>query len=411
MKSLFSDNRLANMLHLFHNTQTMSVNNMAAKLRVSDRTIRNDIKQLNQTLNGCALIEGFQGRYTLRVFDADMFKKILSELSEADEFLNSPRNRMDYMFGKLMRAEMPLLIDDLAYEMSIGRTTLAGDLKKLRTELEDYSLQIPGKTSQGISLYGNEFDIRRYVLENNFDQIYGTFPLDREIDELIDDVYAEKHLEDKAKANFRRFIILMLDRFLTGHYLGQISDKAYDLTARPEFMMVNDIVDQIGQILQIVFPVEEKLFALLPVIGMRTPSDVQGMRSIELDESIRPLLPKINEQIRIDLNLSIEMGDFTEEFLYHLMFMINRMRLDGRRCLQSDRERIQPYHHGGRAGFPRHLFRSHAGREPAPHGEEIQHRGCLYHRPDHLPPCRDAASAHCRYILFPHNAGIGKCLH
>ena len=50
MKSLFSDNRLANMLHLFHNTQTMSVNNMAAKLRVSDRTIRNDIKQLNQTL-------------------------------------------------------------------------------------------------------------------------------------------------------------------------------------------------------------------------------------------------------------------------------------------------------------------------------------------------------------------------
>ena len=255
-----------------------------------------------------------------------MFKKILSELSEADEFLNSPRNRMDYMFGKLMRAEMPLLIDDLAYEMSIGRTTLAGDLKKLRTELEDYSLQIPGKTSQGISLYGNEFDIRRYVLENNFDQIYGTFPLDREIDELIDDVYAEKHLEDKAKANFRRFIILMLDRFLTGHYLGQISDKAYDLTARPEFMMVNDIVDQIGQILQIVFPVEEKLFALLPVIGMRTPSDVQGMRSIELDESIRPLLPKINEQIRIDLNLSIEMGDFTEEFLYHLMFMINRMR-------------------------------------------------------------------------------------
>ena len=155
MKSLFSDNRLANMLHLFHNTQTMSVNNMAAKLRVSDRTLRNDIKQLNQTLNGCALIEGFQGRYTLRVFDADMFKKILSELSEADEFLNSPRNRMDYMFGKLMRAEMPLLIDDLAYEMSIGRTTLAGDLKKLRTELEDYSLQIPGKTSQGISLDGN----------------------------------------------------------------------------------------------------------------------------------------------------------------------------------------------------------------------------------------------------------------
>ena len=115
--------------------------------------------------------------------------------------------------------------------------------------------RFPGKTSQGISLYGNEFDIRRYVLENNFDQIYGTFPLDKEIDDLINDVYTRKrHLEAKAKANFRRFIILMLDRFLTGHYLGQISDKAYDLTARPEFKMVNEIVDQIGKFLAHWFP-------------------------------------------------------------------------------------------------------------------------------------------------------------
>ncbi len=326
MKSLFSDNRLANMLHLFHNTQTMSVNNMAAKLGVSDRTIRNDIKQLNQTLGGCALIEGFQGRYTLRVFDADRFAKILAEISEADEFLNSPRNRMDYMFGKLMRAEMPMLIDDLAYEMSIGRTTLTGDLKKLRSELEEYHLSIPGKTSQGISLYGNEFDIRRYVLENNFDQIYGSYPLDREIEDLIRKAFEEKHLERKAQKNFRRFVILMLDRFLTGHYIGRVSEKVYDLTARTEFSMVNEIVDQIGSSLRIVFPVEEKLFTLLPVIGMRTPADIQGMRSIELDESVRPLLPKITDHIRREMNLSIEMGDFTEEFLYHLMFMINRLR-------------------------------------------------------------------------------------
>ena len=326
MKSLFSDNRLANMLHLFHNTQTMSVNNMAAKLGVSDRTIRNDIKQLNQTLSGCALIEGYQGRYTLRVFDADKFRKILSEISEADEFLNSPRNRMDYMFGKLMRAEMPLLIDDLAYEMSIGRTTLTGDLKKLRSELEEYRLSVPGKTSQGISLYGNEFDIRRYVLENNFDQIYGSYPLDRDIEELIVSAFAEKHLEIKAQKNFRRFVILMLDRFLTGHYIGQISEKSYDLTSRTEFSMVNEIIDRIGGILQMDFPVEEKLFTLLPVIGMRTPADAEGMRSIELDESVRPLLPKITERIRREMNLSIDMGDFTEEFLYHLMFMINRLR-------------------------------------------------------------------------------------
>ena len=191
MKSLFGDNRLANLLHLFRNTQTLSVTNMAAKLNVSDRTIRNDIKQLNQMLKGCALIDGTQGRYSLRVFDAEGFRAAAAELSEEDDFLNSPRNRMDYLFGKLMRSDLPVITDDLAYEMSIGRTTLMGDLKKLRSELEEYQLTIVGKTSKGLTLYGSETDIRRYVLDNCFDAIYRSYPMDEEIEELIEDFFTQ----------------------------------------------------------------------------------------------------------------------------------------------------------------------------------------------------------------------------
>lgn len=326
MKSLFNDNRLANILQLFHNTQTLSVNTMAAKLQVSDRTIRNDIKQLNQMLNGCATIEGTQGRYSLRVYDPEKFHDFLIEISEADDFLNSPHNRIDYIFGKLLRADMPLLTDDLAYEMSIGRTTIAGDLKKLRSDLEEYRLTIQGKTNQGLTLYGNETDIRRYVLDNCFDAIYSSYPMDPEVDEIIDRFFEEQHFERTSRDNFRRFVILMLDRFLTGHYIGQMPQKAYNLTSRKEFSAVNDVIDEIGRSLTIDLPAEEKIFVFLPISGMRTPADSEGLRSIELDESIRPLLPKIVEQIREETNLNIDLGDFTEEFLYHLMFMINRMR-------------------------------------------------------------------------------------
>lgn len=326
MKSLFSDNRLASILHLFHNTQTMSVGTMASKLQVSDRTIRNDIKQLNQMLSGCATIEGTQGRYSLRVYDPEKYQEFLIEISEADDFLNSPRNRIDYIFGKLLRADMPILTDDLAYEMSIGRTTIMGDLKKLRSDLEEYQLTVQGKTNQGLTLYGNETDIRRYVLDNCFDAIYDSFPMDEEIDGIIDRFFEAKHFEQTSRKNFRRYVILMLDRFLTGHYIGQLSQKAYNLTSRNEYAAVNHLVDEIGASLGIDFPPEEKLFVFLPISGMRTPADSEGLRSIELDESIRPLLPKIIEQIQNETNLNIDLGDFTDEFLYHLMFMINRMR-------------------------------------------------------------------------------------
>ena len=326
MKSLFGDNRLANMLHLFQNMQTMSVKSLAAKLDVSDRTIRNDIKVLNGALGDCAVIEGEHGRYTLKVFDERGFRAVASSMDEADDFLNSPRNRMDYMFGKLMRADAPLLTDDLAYEMSVGRTTLTSDLKRLRQELEGYHLVIQGKTNRGLTLYGNEADIRRYVMEKNFDSIYQDYPLDREVIDIVADYCDQCRLAPDTREFFERYVTLMLDRFLTGHYIGRLSAQAYDLTSRSEFADVSEAMDRIGRSLAVDMPVEEKLFVLMPIIGMRTPADVRNMRSIELDESMRPLLPLIVEQIQKDTNLNISLGDFTEEFLYHLMFMINRMR-------------------------------------------------------------------------------------
>ncbi len=74
------------------------------------------------------------------------------------------------------------------------------------------------------------------------------------------------------------------------------------------------------------FPVEEGLFVLLPIIGMRTPTDIQDVHTIVLDESTRPLMDKILRRIRTQMDITIRSGDFTEEFLYHLMFMINRLR-------------------------------------------------------------------------------------
>jgi len=118
----------------------------------------------------------------------------------------------------------------------------------------------------------------------------------------------------------------MLDRFLTGHFIGQLSTSFYRLTARPEFQLVSQMLAQISASLRVEFPVEEQLFVLLPIIGMRTPTDIKDVHTIVLDESTRPLMDKILRRIRAQMDITIRSGEFTEEFLYHLMFMINRLR-------------------------------------------------------------------------------------
>ena len=326
MKSLFNDNRMANMLQFFRKNPVITVSTLASKLDVSERTVRNDIKQLNQELRSCAVIEGEQGKYSLRIFDADRFRERFARLIETDEFLNSARNRMDYAFGKLMRSEEPLLTDELAYEMNIGRTTLVGDIKKLRAEIEPYKLSIIGKTSKGLLLHGEECDIRKYVMDINYEQIYRQYPLDNEIEQAIAETFAQHSLEKSVQASFEQYITLMLDRFLTGHYIGELPSKYYNLTARPEFQMIDDLVNRIGEILRVEFPVEEKLFTLLPIIGMRTPADVHSLQMIQLDETMRDMMQKILRAIKREMDITIESGEFTEEFLYHLMFMRNRLR-------------------------------------------------------------------------------------
>lgn len=324
MKSVFGDNRPAMLLQFLRHTPAATLSALAARLEVSERTVRNDIKQLNSELKGCAAVENTGGRYSLRVFDSSAFQEARAHILEADSFLNSPQNRMDYAFGRLMRSQTPLLTDELAYEMNVGRTTLVSDLKKLRAALVPYGLSILGKTSKGLVLQGRESDIRHYILENAYDALYRQYPLDVEILDAMED--ALEPFEKSVQRSFRRFLTVMLDRFLTGHYIGQLSPSFYNLTARPEYETVDRLSDRIAGILRVDFPAEERLFLLLPIIGMRTPADVQDLQSIALDDSMQPLMEKVFRQIRLEMDIRLDGAGFREEFLYHLMFMVNRLR-------------------------------------------------------------------------------------
>ena len=162
--NLFGDNRAAGILNLLDRNPALTAAALASRLDVSERTVRNDIHALNAELKDCASIDSEQGKLVLHIYDAEKFRTVRARLFNTDQFLNSPRGRMDYIFGRLMRAGGPLLADDLAYEMNISRGTLNHDLKRLRADLELFRLTVIGKSGKGLLLRGNESDIRHYIL-------------------------------------------------------------------------------------------------------------------------------------------------------------------------------------------------------------------------------------------------------
>lgn len=326
MKNLFGDNRQANILSVLRKNSALNIEMLAQRFGVSERTVRNDIKDINRELKNSGLVEINQGKCSLRVFDTRDFQNAYARIIETDDLMNSSQKRQEYVFAKLMRAMEPVLTDDIAYEMNIGRSTLISDLKKLRQTMEKYELEIVGKTSKGLALGGSELNIRKFVMENLFGSIYQNYPQDELMLRKIREAMAEKNFEESTQKMFENYMTLMFDRFLTGHVITRMPEKYYNLVSRNSFSFVDELIDDISKEFYIEIPIEEKIFVFFQLSECALPADSKNMYSIELDEKIRPLLQKIVEQIRQELNISIDTHEFTEKFMYHIMFMINRLR-------------------------------------------------------------------------------------
>ena len=86
MKNLFGDNRQANILSVLRKSSTLNIETLAERFGVSERTVRNDIKDINKELKNSGLIEINQGKCGLRVFDTRDFQNAYARIIETDEF-------------------------------------------------------------------------------------------------------------------------------------------------------------------------------------------------------------------------------------------------------------------------------------------------------------------------------------
>ena len=169
------------------------------------------------------------GKYAFFVLDEREFQKKKQLIYSQNDYMNSPAKRYGYILNRLMHEEEAVLIDDLADEICVGRTTINGDLKKLREMLESYQLQIVGKPNTGIHLSGEELKLRLFILEQLYDQVFETFLLDDDLDHMVNEYCQEYGLDYMTTQYFMRSYTLMMDRVLNEHPLGFLQEKYHEL--------------------------------------------------------------------------------------------------------------------------------------------------------------------------------------
>lgn len=328
MKQLFNnENRIAVILRNIEMQSVCSVESLAAKLDVSQKTIRNDIKELNCLLGGYACIGNNKGICKLIVFAPKGFTEIRNKIYKQEDLFNSSHTRMAYMFWQLMHAEEPYLTDDLSEEMKVARTTTISDLNRLRKAIEKYDLKIKGKANTGLALCGDEYKIRLFILENIYEQLYLNFPLGQIIREKLYDFQERLSMDALGFGFFYRFFVVMIQRMESGHTIKKLEPKYEELYGSSAYMIVDEFLNEIEQVKGYKISKEERLFLSISVAGMRTPANTAEIeQKISISEGVADLIIEILDRIKAELNVTVVANELFDDFVYHVFFMINRLK-------------------------------------------------------------------------------------
>lgn len=326
MSCFYEENRLARILNIMEQKQSVTVDYLSEKMDVSPKTIKNDIKEINNSLEGHAIVENKRNSYIFYIFDTDGYEQVKNKVYAHDDFMNSPNSRIVFIMQKLMNTDCPYLTDELAYDMNIGRSTVNGDLKRLRKILEEYEIEILGKTNTGISLNGDELEIRFFILENMYDGIYKDYPLDSDLIDAIKQIALEYELDSVAVEYFIKFFTVMIDRFLNGNPLSKLDKKYEELKESSAYIFAREIANNISKVLMTDLPEEEILFISIPIAGMRTPTNIKTIEKLQVKKTTEDLILKIKDKIKQEMNINIQSEQIMHEFMYHIQFMINRMK-------------------------------------------------------------------------------------
>lgn len=326
MISYVNENRQYIMLGILFRYNFVTLEYMTDKLSVSDRTIKNYIKELNNMLGTAGLIEIKRGICRLYIFDYKNFKDKYDNIRKLNYFFDSLQNRMNYIMYKLLSYHDGYLIDDLALEMNISRTTLIGDLKKLRYNLKSYNLNISGKTNKGLYIVGNEINIRSYIIENLDNDIFDNYILDEEFIDIIKFESYKKGFVFESIKLFLKYYSVSLIRYINGYEIKNLDKKFLELEDTSAYKFVENISVKIQEKINIEIPKNEKLFITLPIIGMQTPINFENIDDLYVSDEALNLTIDIIAHINKKMDIRIVPGELFNNFIYHINFMLNRIK-------------------------------------------------------------------------------------
>ena len=342
-----SDKRCKKIIEiLLDHPEGMKGEDIALRLQVSSRTIRTDIKRLQELLevHGIKISAVTNRGYKLERQDVhEVLMNVLPEVS-SQEVLSDKNKRLLYLVGYFLKALLEnksVTQGELADEMYVALSSLKVYLGELRDFLSDYFLQIVTYRNEGLRLKGDENDIRTCIVDYQREvrnpNVHGLIFVEvssQEINFLIEEVMKQCSLQltDVARESLCLQMALAVRRSAEGHLTICSSSVAQELEKSFEYRIAKEMVNALYKATGKDIPYNEVFYLSKCLLTGKklsvTPESIKEKTFLnENADSISDKLSELVDEIlyAIEKNYGLDFGEdeyLKEGLLLHLRIAI-----------------------------------------------------------------------------------------
>ena len=351
---------------------------LAKKLGVSAKTVSRQIPKVEEVLQSAGLELEKKSGAGILITGSDVKKYLLAEkikVTKKHEY--TPSERHSFIVGKLLTSREPIKLFVLSSELYVTDSTISNDLDKLESWFREQGLKLLRKPGLGISLLGNERDLRRATVRYIYEHVQ-----EGELLNLIQDNLEDER--DLQTAQVSKFLLELIDagnwktleqmiqtlerevgyKFSDNAFIGLIvhlslavqriknheaveidSENLLRLKSTKEFFLAKNLAEKISATFEIELPETEIAYITAHILGARSRLSSSGnismtdnFRVVKMARQIMKNAAKFSRR-EIEKNQNLLAG-----LINHLMPTISRikMHMDIRNPLLGEMQKHYP---------------------------------------------------------------------
>ncbi|MEQ2527969.1 transcription antiterminator [Robertmurraya yapensis] len=317
---------------------------IAKEIGVSDRTVRNEIKLIQQKSASFGIvIESYRGKgYSMKVLDQQLFSSAVGQVSdEADTTIVNyadQENRVLYMLTRLLLVKDFIKIEKFSDELFVSISTVQNDLKIVRSILKKYNLKLTTRPYYGTKVEGDEYMKRQCLSNSVLNRKQDPFVdsdsfqlLDQEVYENVKKILIDKlitykiDISDISLTNLVTHITIACKRIEEGWIIEHLED--WIIQQYPfEQMVAKEIIAEVERFTGLTFPTSEMDYIIIHLLGTKLLNEKE-LQEINDHDEVGKIVNLILERLKNELNWDFRDDiEFIQALTLHIRPAMNRLK-------------------------------------------------------------------------------------